>query len=156
MVEITLHSAPEDTPDPYPVTMARLEEVLRRLGTDTDLAHFAEEQATFDTGALTYDVSFFGRRDYLSVRTSWDPLPGASLPHLFTAVNSWNRLRHFPTTYLDRKKDGSLTIVGDMVIHCRHGLSDLQLEDEVAHAVECCSRAVEYVAWASSQMQDLP
>ena len=153
MTETTLHFAPEGKEDPYPVSMSRVKAALAKLQPQPDLSCVADEGGTVQVGDRTYSISFFGRRDYLSVRSNWDPNPQSSARSLFRAVNSWNRFRHFPTAYVDRKKDDSFTVVADMVIHCRHGLSDLQLDEEVVHALPCCAQAIDYVQWAYEQMQ---
>lgn len=77
MTETTLHSAPEGKEDPYPVSMSRVKAALAKLQPQPDLSGVADEGGTVQVGDRTYSISFFGRRDYLSVRSNWDPNPQA-------------------------------------------------------------------------------
>lgn len=73
MTETTLHSAPEGKEDPYPVSMSRVKAALAKLQPQPDLSGVADEGGTVQVGDRTYSI--FGRRDYLSVRSNWDPNP---------------------------------------------------------------------------------
>ncbi len=152
MPEPFLHVVPEDQTVPYPVSMARLEATLARLGhTDADV-HLTEEGGTFDLRGRTFRVSPFSNGDYTSIRLEWHPLSPVALNYLFTAANSWNRSRHFPTVYIDRSSQNELIIVADSILHCRYGLSDKQLEDEVETAIITGTKALDYVEWAAGEM----
>ncbi len=132
--------------------MARLEATIARLGYTDANVHLTEEGGTFDLRGHSFRVSPFSNRDYISIRLEWFPPSPMTLRYLFTAANSWNRSRHFPTVYIDRSSENELIIVADSILHCRYGLSDSQLEDEVETAIITSTKAIDYVEWATGEM----
>lgn len=145
--DAALYSVPSDPTVPYPVDMNRVEDTLRELGYTLEDAELTASGGTVTISGREYTLAFFGNRDYLSVRTCWDPPRDTPSSYLFTAVNSWNRTRLFPTAYLDTRPDGDREVVADMVCFCTYGLSRAQLRDELSVAVSTCADAVEYTSW---------
>lgn len=147
MSDPPLYSVPSDPNTPYPVDISRVEATVKELGYHPEQVDLTANGGRMTIAGRTYTFSFFGNRDYLSVRTVWDPPPDTPHHHLFSAVNSWNRNRLFPTAYLDKKPNGDPEVVADMVCFCTYGLSRAQLRDELSVAISTCADAVEDTQW---------
>lgn len=150
-----LHVVPEDPSVPYPVSLPRVVGALEQATGEkvvpgADSAHFSYLGENFA-------FNFVSGGDYMSIRATWET-PGLNETlndALFTAVNSWNHDHYFPTVYWMMGGEGRLQVFADMVSSVRHGLSAMQLRDEVGQALSSCSDALNYLQWVAGNMDRL-
>lgn len=150
-----LHVVSGGSDTPYPVTAARVTTALENaLG---EPVQSSPNGARFAHAGEDFAFNLVGQGDYMSIRSTWDTLPlvAAAQITLFSAVNTWNHDHFFPTVYWRQRSADTFQVVADMISTCRHGLSDMQLEDEVHQALESCCDAIGYVRWALERMDQV-
>ncbi len=150
-----LHVVSGDADTPYTVTPERVATALEdALGEPVRQVH---NGARFSHCGEDFAFNLVGAGNYISIRSMWEtvPLVEATQYALFSAVNAWNHDHFFPTVYWRERPADSFQVVADMISSCRHGLSDMQLQDEVHQALGSCCDAIEYVKWAMERMDQI-
>lgn len=148
-----LYSISDDPNMPMPVTIDRLELIVEQLG--GSLERLKDE----DAGVTTFDgvnflLSFGSGGKFLSVRAIWATELDVSenlLMALFTAGDSWNREKYFPTLY-NLIVDDRVQVVADFICPIECGLSDPQLLDNIAAAVATGVDAIHYMHEATQSV----
>lgn len=148
-----LYSVSDDPNMPLPVTIDRLELIVEQLGGTL------ERVEGEDAGVTTFDgvnflLSFGSGGKFLSVRAIWVTELDVSenlLMALFTAGDSWNREKYFPTLY-NLVVDDQVQVVADFICPIECGLSDPQLLDNVAAAVATGVDAIQYMNQAAQSV----
>lgn len=145
-----LYAVSDDPNSPIPVTLHRLQSVVEHLGSSMELVEDGKAGlATFD--GVRFLFSFASGDKFLSVRAIWATEVEASTDRLmsfFTASDSWNREKYFPTLYNLLVED-KIQVVADYICDIDCGLTDAQLLDNVAAGVATGVDAIQYMQQAS-------
>lgn len=145
MTATRLFAVPEDAAVPTPVSFPRIERALHMIDPqftlipagDVELDDPECTQARMRISGVNFLVSFTTRGRFLSVRAVWDSRQPASahvLTTLFTASDSWNREKYFPTVYALPEGETAL-VVADFMCDVRRGMNDAQLVDNLSGAI---------------------
>ncbi|MDO5719630.1 MAG: YbjN domain-containing protein [Actinomycetaceae bacterium] len=148
-----LYPVSDDPNMPLPVTLDRLELVVRQLGGSLEKVE-GEEAAITTFDAVNFLLSFGSGGKFLSVRAIWATELNASqdlLMAIFTAADSWNREKYFPTLY-NLIVDNQVEIVADFICPIECGLSDPQLLDNLAAAIATGVDAIQYMHQATQSV----
>lgn len=144
-----LYAVSDDPNSPIPVTLQRMREVVEQLGTSMEIVEGGKAGlATFD--GVRFLFSFASGDKFLSVRAIWATEVEASADRLmsfFTATDSWNREKYFPTLY-NLLVDNKIQVVADFICDIDCGLTDAQLLDNVAAGVATGVDAIQYMQQA--------
>lgn len=125
------------------VTAQRICDSVKALGYTCGISDTGVVEGMWDGVA----IALTNTRDWLQVGTVWDPaqvldiyddLPSSTQRELVTAAcEQWNSARIHPRAYAN--EDGERWVISlDVVMGCRAGFSDEQLQSAIAYALTAC------------------
>ncbi|MDO5728601.1 MAG: YbjN domain-containing protein [Actinomycetaceae bacterium] len=148
-----LYAVSDDPSSPTPVTLDRIRGVIEHLGASMETAENGKAGlAVFD--GVRFLFSFASNHKFLSVRAIWATDLEASAERLmsfFTAADSWNREKYFPTVY-NLLVDDMIQVVADYICDIDCGQTDAQLLDNVAAGVATGVDAIQYMHQAAQSI----
>ncbi|MDO5060000.1 MAG: YbjN domain-containing protein [Actinomycetaceae bacterium] len=144
----------ENTDPIAPVTLERIAQQVEKLGATLETV---ENAGLAHINNVPFQFHFTSGNKFLSIRAVWESgleQEARQLPHLFTAADSWNREKYFPTVYIVAV-DGQMQVVADFIVPIAEGLDDAQLLENISAAVDTAVEALQFMAHVVATIKTL-
>ncbi|EEH64546.1 hypothetical protein HMPREF0044_0283 [Gleimia coleocanis DSM 15436] len=146
----------ENTDEIQKVTFERISEQLTVL--DAKLEIDAEHHtALARINDVPFQFNFTSGDKFLSIRAIWESgleKDASKMAHLFTAADSWNREKYFPTVYIEWTGE-TAHVVADYIVGVEAGLDNAQLLENISAAVSTGIDALQFMAHVVSTIKSM-
>ncbi|MCS4484724.1 YbjN domain-containing protein [Gleimia sp. 6138-11-ORH1] len=150
-----MHLACVENNDPIsPVTLERIGAQVAKLDATLETV---ENSGLAYINNVPFQFHFTSGNKFLSIRAVWESgmeLDAPQVPNLFTAADSWNREKYFPTVYLVAV-DGQMQVVADFIVAIGEGLDDAQLLENISAAAATAVEALQFMAQVVATLKNL-
>lgn len=139
-----------------PVTFERISQQVQVLGATLEI-DTENNSAIALINNVPFQFNFTSGQKFLSIRAVWESgleKDSAKLAHLFTAADSWNREKYFPTMYLEWTGK-TANVVADYTLGIEAGLDDAQLLDNISAAVSTGLDSLQFMAQVVQTVNNL-